>query len=186
MVRCALLDSLGGRDLEITPAKNHQRKAPLLYEAPTWAPVLAHHESAASIYGGAGTGRAWDIAPQFSLLRLYFSDATHEIERLRPTERQTVQICGKHGGIECTMRALRQIIDRSTPAELCSCDCTVLISTKTCRGKQMCTRAAREAISDNHTVCWSAHSADCRALPSRSISSDACTTRPSPGACGPP
>ena len=116
----------------------------------------------------------------------YFSDATHEIERLRPTERQTVQICGKHGGIECTMRALRQIIDRSTPAELCSCDCTVLISTKTCRGKQMCTRAAREAISDNHTVCWSAHSADCRALPSRSISSDACTTRPSPGACGPP
>ena len=44
-----------------------------------------------------------------------------------------------------------------------------------------CTRAAREAISDNHTVCWSAHSADCRALPSRSISSDAFTTRPSPG-----
>ena len=124
--------------------------------------------------------------PPRDALRSYFSDATHEIERLRPTERQTVQICGKHGGIECTMRALRQIIDRSTPAELCSCGCTVLISTKTCRGKQMCTRAAREAISDNHTVCWSAHSADCRALPSRSISSDACTTRPSPGACGPP
>ena len=52
--------------------------------------------------------------------------------------------------------------------------------------RHTCTRAAREAISDNHTVCWSAHSADCRALPSRSISSDACTTRPSPGACGPP
>ena len=93
VVRCALLDSLGGRDLEITPAKNHQRKATLLYEPPTWAPVLAHHESAASIYSGAATRRAWDIAPQFPLLRSYFSDATHEIERLRPTERQTVQMC---------------------------------------------------------------------------------------------
>ena len=38
-------------------------------------------------------------------------------------------------------------------------------------------RAAREAIGDNRAVCGSAQSADCRALPSRSISSGARTTR---------
>ena len=56
--------------------------------------------------------RSLTNAPRFKPRKSTRKRAIFEIERLRPTERQTVEMCRKHGGIECTMRALRQIIDQ--------------------------------------------------------------------------